>query len=36
MGYGLISANGKNPEMIAMGVLDLRKFSNHYLKLQKI
>ncbi len=36
MGYGLISATGKNPEMITMGVLDLRKFSNHYLKLQKI
>ena len=36
MGYGLIAAVGKNPEMIAMGVLDLRKFSNHYLKLQKI
>ncbi len=36
MGYGLISANGKNPEMIAMGVLDLRKLPNHYVKLQKI
>ena len=36
MGYGLISANGKNPEMITMGVLDLRKLPNHYVKLQKI
>ncbi|OQX98413.1 MAG: crossover junction endodeoxyribonuclease RuvC [Bacteroidetes bacterium 4572_117] len=36
MGYGLIKANGKNPEMIAMGVLDLRKIKDHYLKLQKI
>jgi len=36
MGYGLISANGKNPEMIAMGILDLRKLPNHYVKLQKI
>ena len=36
MGYGLIAAKGKNPEMIAMGILDLRKYANHYLKLQKI
>jgi crossover junction endodeoxyribonuclease RuvC len=36
MGYGLISAKGKNPGMIAMGVLDLRKLPNHYVKLQKI
>ncbi|RLD65931.1 MAG: crossover junction endodeoxyribonuclease RuvC [Bacteroidetes bacterium] len=36
MGYGLVKANGKNPEMITMGVLDLRKLKDHYLKLQKI
>ncbi len=36
MGYGLIVAKGKQPEMIAMGILDLRKYANHYLKLQKI
>ena len=36
MGYGLIKANGKTPEMIVMGILDLRKLKDHYLKLQKI
>ncbi len=36
MGYGLITAVGKNPSMLAMGVLELSKYANHYLKLQKI
>ncbi len=36
MGYGLVKAKGKNPEMMVMGVLDLRKQKDHYLKLQKI
>ncbi len=36
MGYGLIKATGKTPTMLALGVIELRKFSNHYLKLQKI
>lgn len=36
MGYGLIQANGKNAEMINMGILDMRKLKDHYLKLQKI
>ncbi len=36
MGYGLIRAIGKSPEMLAMGVLELKKYSDHYIKLQKI
>lgn len=36
MGYGLIQAQGKQPQMITMGVLELRKYTDHYLKLQKI
>ncbi|OIP81774.1 MAG: crossover junction endodeoxyribonuclease RuvC [Porphyromonadaceae bacterium CG2_30_38_12] len=36
MGYGLLEVNGNKTTMIAMGVLDLRKFSDHYLKLQRI
>lgn len=36
MGYGLIQANDKKPEMITMGILDMRKMKDHYLKLQKI
>ncbi len=36
MGYGLIKATGKTPSMLALGVIELRKFSNHYLKLQRI
>jgi crossover junction endodeoxyribonuclease RuvC len=36
MGYGLISSEGKQPQLITMGVLDLKKYGDHYLKLQKI
>jgi crossover junction endodeoxyribonuclease RuvC len=36
MGYGIITINGKNPEMVTMGVLELSKYKDHYLKLQKI
>ena len=36
MGYGLIKVEGNKVSLIAMGVLDLKKYSNHYLKLQKI
>jgi len=36
MGYGLISSKSKQPQLITLGVLDLSKFSDHYLKLQKI
>jgi len=36
MGYGLIKGVGKKPMMLALGVIDLTKFSNHYLKLQRI
>lgn len=36
MGYGLIKVEGNKVTLIAMGVLDLKKYANHYLKLQKI
>jgi len=36
MGYGLLKVVGNKTDMIAMGILDLRKHSDHYLKLQKI
>jgi len=36
MGYGLLKVTGNKTEMLAMGVLDLKKYSNHYLKLQRI
>ena len=36
MGYGLIGVNGNKVRMIAMGVLDLKKYGDHYLKLQRI
>ncbi len=35
-GYGLIKSVGKNPCMLALGVIDLSKYPNHYLKLQRI
>ncbi|MDL2299677.1 crossover junction endodeoxyribonuclease RuvC [Bacteroides sp. OttesenSCG-928-E20] len=36
MGYGVLQIIGTKPEMLAMGVIDLRKYGNHYLKLGKI
>jgi crossover junction endodeoxyribonuclease RuvC len=35
-GYGVISASNKNPDLLAMGVLNLSKISDHYEKLHKI
>jgi crossover junction endodeoxyribonuclease RuvC len=36
LGYGIIKCEGKNIEMIALGVLKLEKYADHALKLQKI
>ena len=36
MGYGAIHAQGKNPVLVDMGIVDLRKCKDHYLKLQII
>lgn len=36
MGYGVIEVNNKTPKLIAMGVIDLKKLDDHYLKLGKI
>ncbi|MDD3195023.1 MAG: crossover junction endodeoxyribonuclease RuvC [Paludibacter sp.] len=36
MGYGLIAVDGNKVRLLAMGVLDLKKYKDHYLKLQKI
>ena len=36
MGYGVIRVCGKKTEMVALGVIDLRKFSDHYMKLGHI
>ena len=36
MGYGIIEIINKNPKIIALGILELKKYSDHYLKLQKI
>ena len=36
MGYGVLRVAGVKPEMIAMGIIDLRKFGDHYLKLRHI
>jgi crossover junction endodeoxyribonuclease RuvC len=35
-GYGVISAETKNPQMLAIGVINLSKLKDHYEKLQKI
>ncbi len=36
MGYGIIRAINNKAEMVTMGVLELHKYGDHYLKLQKI
>lgn len=36
MGYGILGINGKNPSVIAMGVVKLSKFESHYLRLKRI
>lgn len=36
MGYGLLKVTGSKTELMVMGVLELKKYSDHYLKLQKI
>lgn len=36
MGYGVLCIAGNTPRLVAMGIVDLRKFSNHYLKLRHI
>ena len=36
MGYGLLEITGVKPRVITMGVLDLRKYKDQYLKLGRI
>jgi len=36
MGYGVIRASGEVPGLIAMGIIELHKFNDHYLKLKHI
>ena len=36
MGYGIIQGTGKDPGYIDMGILDLKKSGDHYMKLRKI
>lgn len=36
MGYGILGIKGKNPYMVAMGVVKLDRFESHYLRLSRI
>ena len=36
MGYGIIGVYARNPAMIAMGVIELHKFEDHYMRLHRI
>ena len=36
MGYGILSIKDRKPYLETMGVLQLNKYDNHYLRLQKI
>lgn len=36
MGYGVLQITDSHPSVLAVGVIDLRKYANHYLKLAHI
>lgn len=36
MGYGIIQASGRHPSYVDMGVVDLKKEGDHYMKLRRI
>lgn len=36
MGYGVLGINGKRPEVVVMGVIELNKFESHYKRLHRI
>lgn len=36
MGYGVLAVNGKNPSLITMGLIELSKIGDHYLRLARI
>jgi len=36
MGYGVISVKGQNVRLVCMGIIDLKKLGDHYIKLAKI
>ena len=36
MGYALIAVTGKKPSMLALGVIELGKIENHYVRLRRI
>ncbi len=36
MGYAIIQVKAKSTEVLAIGVIELKKFSDHYLKLKRI
>lgn len=36
MGYGILGVTGKTPTMIALGVIRLSKFEDHYMRLHRI
>ncbi|NLE32397.1 MAG: crossover junction endodeoxyribonuclease RuvC [Bacteroidales bacterium] len=36
MGYGIIKVENNQPSLLAMGVLELNRYEDHYLRLQKI
>ena len=35
-GYGLIKVSGQDPELVAIGSIDLSKYDDHYIKLKQI
>lgn len=36
MGYGVLAVNGKKPSLIAMGLIELSKIGDHYMRLARI
>jgi len=36
LGYGIVESCGQKPKMVVLGIIELDKFDDHYIKLQKI
>jgi len=36
MGYGIIRGDKQKPELLTLGVIELRKFKDHYVKIRRI
>ena len=36
MGYGIVKGENKTPRLITLGVIELGKFKDHYVRIRKV